>query len=685
MSQDWLQFLRLLVSGVSLGSIAALSGLGLVVTYRATGVFNFGHGAIATFVAYMYWQMTVAWHMPVLLAALIAIFIISPLIGFLLERFIFRALERRGAGTSEKLVAALGVFVLFAGICVGAWGFLGKNLPHLWRGRVDKKWLPKGVTVNHDQLLAVLVVLGVSALLYVLFNHTRLGLQIRAVVDRRELAELASINANRVSSVAWMLGCTLAGLAGVLFGTYGLVSLTPYGFTLIVIETFGVAMIARLVSLPLAVLGGIALYTLRSELGHQLFNLKAPWDALQVNLGVIALFAFVLIYRNLDEVGSTASTGRGLVAGALGRSNDEGRRGLLRIGALGGLALLLPLILQGDNLKTAQVAVATFVVFLSIVAITGFSGHISLGQAGFAGLGGWLTAKFAEGRLLPNLRVPRLPVIVAMVVAALITAAVGFLVGYPALRRKGLFLGLTTLAVGLILHKFVFDNVSAGAAHPVRPSLFGASLAGDRAFLWFELVVAAVALFLTRNLRSGRLGRILGAMRDSETATQAVGISLRRYKLFIFSTSAFIAALGGALLTQQTQGTFEPESFNGLISLFWFTAVVVGGLSYLSGAAIATTIYVVLDKVLPGQGTAIGLIGLGALLIGYYPGGLAALGNRFFGGSWVPRGLHTRYLAAKERQFVEALEPEPPDEPAPPGPALEPTDFARTVLEEVRP
>src|SRR4051794_17138163 len=112
----------LAITGLGPGAIAALSGMGVILTYRATGVFNFAQGTIATLVGYLYWEMTDNRGLPAWLAAIIAILLIAPIIGVLLDRALFRQLERRGASTSEKLVATLGLTVLTLGICVTVWG-----------------------------------------------------------------------------------------------------------------------------------------------------------------------------------------------------------------------------------------------------------------------------------------------------------------------------------------------------------------------------------------------------------------------------------------------------------------------------------------------------------------------------------------------------------------------------------
>jgi branched-chain amino acid transport system permease protein len=189
-------------------------------------------------------------------------------------------------------------------------------------------------------------------------------------------------------------------------------------------------------------------------------------------------------------------------------------------------------------------------------------------------------------------------------------------------------------------------------------------------------------LVLAHNLRSGRLGRILAAMRDSETATEAIGIELRRYKLFIFAVSAFIAGIGGSLLAQQSK-IFSGEQFDPITGLLWFTVVVVAGSASLWGAVLGGGVFVLLDVVLHTQGASQLVIAGGALLLGYIPGGsLVGLVGRAFNNVARPRGL--------QRVFSEALSEGRAHKPSH-APAYEsngheavgelvPTEFARRVL-----
>jgi len=250
----------------------------------------------------------------------------------------------------------------------------------------------------------------------------------------------------------------------------------------------------------------------------------------------------------------------------------------------------------------------------------------------------------------------------------------GLLAGFPALRRKGLFLGLTTLGLGLLIDRFVFNsglfsgNGSSGlVVH--RPTFFGIELTSPKAYYFFELVVAALALLLANNLRSGRLGRILGAMRDSETAAKAVGIDLRRYKLFIFAGSSFIAGLGGALLSM-ANGAWDVNQFNPVFSLFWFVAITVAGISSLSGAVLAAVIYVMLPLAIDQDIQAsVFFLGIAALFLGRLPGGLIGVLRRI--PVWV--------IAAGRKEF-DAIQKRANEPVADPAAELLPTAFANTVL-----
>jgi branched-chain amino acid transport system permease protein len=602
------------LAGLALGAIAALSGVGLLITYRATGVFNVAHGAVAMMSAYFFWQLTDGWGLPVWLAAVLVLVVAAPLFGVFLERVVFRPLQRRSASPAESLVATIGILVLLMGIAYVLWGAQARHPASLFPRDVVHLG---GLTVHEDAFSDLAVVLFGTGVLGLMLRLTPLGAQIRAVVDRRDLAELSGIDANRVAAIGWSIGCVFAALTGVLLTAT--LPLDPFGLTLVVLETFAMPVIARLTSIPIAIAAGLALGVGSSEM-----NLWAPthaatasiWNALHANLFVVLLLVALLALPRLGRSSGDAGVATTFARRRAGEHTPARMAWQYGVAAV---AMVVPLFFGPVELRQAQEIPALAIIFISIVAVTGYSGQITLGQAGYAGLGALFFAKVSAGT----------PQLVALLVGAIAAGIVGFLTGYPAIRRRGLFLALTTFAVGAAVSRFVFGQpyfTSDVTVH--RPSLFGLSLEGDHAFYLFELAMLAIAFLIMYNLRAGALGRSLIAMRDNEDGASAVGIDIRVMKVLIFTVSAMLAGLGGGLLAQQAE-SFTPTAFDPLAaSLPWFAVVVVFGADS-AAAAVVGAAFVVLVNAVSGQSSAYLIpVGLVAAFIGRLPGGAAEVARR---------------------------------------------------------
>jgi branched-chain amino acid transport system permease protein len=597
--------LNLALAGLGIGAVAALAGLGLLVTYRATGVFNVAFGAIAVFAAYVNWSLAAKHHWPVGFAALFTIGFLCPALGFLLDRFVFRSLRLRDAGPAESIVASLGVFVLLVGGVTILWGRQTRlDAPSL----VPRHTLHLGgdVVVRLDVVVDVAIVLVLLLALLVL-ERTRVGMLARAVVENRALAELAGVRADRVSSLAWALGATLAGLAGILIAP--LVRLDPFGLTLAVLETMAVVVIARLTR-PLWVVGSaLVLGIAQSEVTrlHLPGAAGAIVSALGTNLFVVALIAVLLVVRRLEDAQRPDS---GTTVGLATRGDlPTPRYWWLPATAV----LAVPLLLSREGLVTAQRVPALAIIFVSIVLVTGYAGQLSLGQAGFAGLGALITAKFSNGSM-PF--AGHLPSLLALVLAVLSASLLGFLVGWPAIRRRGLFLALATFSIAAVASKFVFDQpyFTNGITVPTLSGFRSAHM-----FYVLELVCLGVSLLVVQNHHRGRLGRSLQAVRDDERGALACGVNVRRLRVWTFAVSSGLAALGGALLSVSDR-SFDPTAFDPIIGLIWFAAVVVFGIDSATSALLGAALIVLLDSVHSDVSSIV--IGTAAVAVGFLPGGL---------------------------------------------------------------
>ncbi|MGW1122623.1 ABC transporter permease subunit, partial [Streptomyces tanashiensis] len=571
---------ELTLAGLAVGSAAALTGIGLVVTYRATGVLNLAHGAVAMICAYVLRQLVVEEGWPLPLGALVTLLVVAPALGLVLDRGVFRPLALLGSNPAQTLVATIGVFVLLVGGAVLLWGPGARDDAPVLLG--DDPW---------TQLAAVV---ALACLVGAVTRWTRFGRELRAVVDNRPLAVLAGIDADRVAAAGWAFGSFTAGLTGVLLAPY--VRLDPYGMPLLVVEVIAVAVIARMRSLPVAVAAALAIGVAQAQLTrlHPDGWAGPLLQAVGANLFVVALLVAALVLPGVGGKGRDALP-------PPARAAHVPPALWLVVGVL----LLLPLGLAGSDLHTAVQVPALAVILLSLVVVAGRGGQIALGQAAYAGLGALFTALLASAGI---------PTLLALVLAVPMVAVTGLVTGRPAIRRHGLALALATLAVGVAVSRFVLTQPYATAGLSLgRP----AGLSDDRAFYALELVVLAGCLGLVAALRRGRTGRALAALRDHEPGAEAAGVPVPRLKLLAFVLGAALAALGGGLLGLGLRA-FDPEQYDPVRGLLWFAAVLVLGADSLLTPLAAAALLITLDAG-PQAGTAAALIGLLAAMTGRVP------------------------------------------------------------------
>ena len=667
------KLLNLVISGAVSGAIYSVMASGLVLTYQSSGIFNFAHGAIAFTTAYLYFQLHTAtgdgglgW--PIIPSAIVAILVFAPLLGLLLDRVLLRRLAdapvyARIVGTIGLLVAlpalvlwlvdTVGNSVLELGLPTNAPGF---RPPGLGPVPSEVVWRPlSGVAINSDQLAVLLAAAAAAVLLWGVLRHTRVGLEMRAGVDRRELAGLRGVDAARTSAVAWALSMMLAGLGGVLIAP--LFGLTDVDYTLVVLGSLAAVVAAGLRSIPLAFAAGLALGVLQNLVfGY------AP-DFLTDISGFSSSIPFLLTIVLLFFLGFDRTRAAGSIADE--SPPEDHRAGLppwRRIfpWVIAVSALVVYELWFANEFWSSLVAkgIVLGIVFLSFVVITGLGGMVSLGQATFV-----TASAFTVGYLVNNefgFNIPllmhdgRFGFFVAVLAGTAVAAAVGAVIAIPVRRLGPLALALATLSFAFTAELIVFqlDAVRNGSrGWPVPPlnlETFGSELplgpfdfTRPRELAMLALLVFGAITLVIHNLQRSASGRAVLAVRSSEVAARTSGIGAGWSKVTLFAVSAGIAGLGGALLAV-VSSPVNNRSAPAFVGLIWLAVTVTFGIRRPGGALLAGLAFACftdLLQVITGWGfmpdwaeTLTGtpqlaaiLFGLGAINLAKNPDGVLAL------------------------------------------------------------
>jgi len=559
-------FLRLTIFGLVTGGIYAVAATGLVVTYTTSGIFNFAHGAIGMLAAFLYWELHVHAGIPTLIALALVLLVFAPLAGALLERTLIRPLH--GAPFATTIVVTVGIL---AG-CMG----LARQIWKPGAPRVVEEFFPArgfhlaGVFVSWHRAITLLIAVATVVVLRHVLRHSRAGITMRAVVDDRDLTSLSGVAPTRPSTLSWAIGASLAALAGILIAP--LITLDVVLLTLLAIDAYAAAVVGRLRSLPLTLVGAMILGLAQSHSSYWLPK-AFPGDRLpdwlpgfNNSLPVLLLFVALLALPEARLRGGRA------VRAVTGRvpSLPRAASGAL---LLAGGAWVSAGLMSGHDVQRVGEGIALGLIGLSLVPLTGFAGQVSLCPFAFAGLGAVVMSKYGGGGSWGGL-----------LVAMAVPAAVGAVVALPALRLQGLYLALSTLAFAVLVDYMVFPQESLFRTSITvhRPDLFGLSLQSDRA--WFVVLAAAyglAAVFVVW-LRRGRFGRRLVAMRDSPVGCAMAGASLTRTKLAVFALSAAMAGLGGAMLAAM-KVSISAQSFTALGGLTVLLIAVIGGIETAGG------------------------------------------------------------------------------------------------------
>lgn len=244
---------------------------------------------------------------------------------------------------------------------------------------------------------------------------------------------------------------------------------------------------------------------------------------------------------------------------------------------------------RSDTVLLEKVAIAV-ILATSLGMVVGFLGELSLGHAGFMCIGAYIGGKISS-LLEPTLGNSFITLVIALVIGGLSAALFGMIIGLPALRLRGDYLAIVTLAFGEIVRTVVMN---------LPESLFGGTLGlktprFDNKYLFIvAFVLVLVCLATIQNLLRSKHGRAISSIRDNEIAARAMGIDVTKYKLLVFTISSFFAGIGGVLFSY-TQSRVQSASFDYNYSIEILVMVVLGGLGSINGSIIAATLITFLN------------------------------------------------------------------------------------------
>ncbi|MET7617943.1 ABC transporter permease [Streptomyces sp. NPDC005408] len=596
---DWLPFV---VIGITTGSVYGLAAMGLVLTYKTSGIFNFAHGAIAAVAAYAYYELRVVRGLPWPVALALAVVVVPPCIALVMER-ITRSLA--GATPTTKIVATVGLQLAVTMALVAHYGGAGLDFPGFLP--TDTVELV-GVNVGVDQLISAMVAALGALGFFVFFRASSMGVRMRAVVDDPALLELAGTSAFAVRSWAWLIGCWFAAVSGVLLAPQ--IGLDALLLTLLVVQAYGAAAVGLFSSLPLTYAGGLLVGVL-AAVATKAVSSSQLLSGLPPALPFLVLFAVLLLAGRgkLVEVGGhrSAPVSRPLVNSTVARA--------LALGAVL-VACVVPFVV-GAKLPVYSTALVFVLVFSSLHLLVRTSGQVSLAHAALVAVGSSTFSHLAVGAGLPWL--------LAVLLAGAVAVPVGVLVAIPAIRLSGLYLALATLGLGILLERVVYGSELMFGATSTLPATRPALFEGDTAFYYVLLAFAVAAALLIAVIGRSRLGRLLRAMSDSPTTLSTLGLGVNVTRVTVFAISAFIAGVAGALHASQGQSA-SGVPFVSYASLTWLALLVLcTGLR--AAAPVAAAAQMVIVPAYVTNATVVAWLpvafGLGALMVALREAGAA--------------------------------------------------------------
>jgi ABC-type branched-subunit amino acid transport system ATPase component/branched-subunit amino acid ABC-type transport system permease component len=572
---DLFQFILI---GLASGAVYGMSGVGLVLTYRTSNVFNFAYGAVGTLAAYVFYSLHVNADVPWPLAALVAVGTVG-IIGGLL--FAAMASTLSTAPLTMQVAATVGVMLIVQAVCTIIYGAATRTFPSYLGSESVSIF---GAEIGRSRLIVFAIATVLTTALWFLLRRTRVGISMRAVVEGSTLLALSGGRPNVIRALAWIIGTSFAAVAGLLIAPS--VNLDPGTLTLLVVQAYAAAAIGLFKNIGWTFAGGLLVGVLSSVTTYYATDSKFLTDlAPGLPFVVLLIVLFVVPRGKLPQPKLVAEAVR--------------KRASLKTHLLIGVPTFAILAFAPQFAETRLSAyasgVALVLLFLSLGLLVRESGQVSLGHMGFAAIGA-----AAFGHLAGD----ELPWALALLASGVIAVPFGALLAFPAIRHGGLYLALATFGFGLVLAQTFFQKsyMLGKSDSGIQLPLPGGELLLTSGTFYLYLAIAAVVSAVVTLLLTGRLGRFLNAFAQSRVALATSGLDTTALQVSVFCLSAFLAGIAGALYGS-TIGIVTNQTFEPFTSLVYVTVIVIaaGGAPWY--AWVAALSIALLPNYLSGENT----------------------------------------------------------------------------------
>lgn len=611
--------------GIIFGTSYALLAMGLILIYRTTRIVNFAYGAMGAMPGSIAVALFVSKGWNYYLAIVFGL-IIGTVGGALVDLLVIRRFARSSrlvlTVASIGLAQVLGAIGLITAVVLSVGGGIGANFETPLSG----SWSVRPYLVRGDHLLMLAVAPATLAGLGWFLYSTDAGRAVRAGAENEDRALLLGIPVRRLQTLVWAIAGAVSTVTFITKAPF--TGVIPDGLvgTTTILPGLAAAVMAKFKSLPNAVLAG---------LGLGVVEWTIRWNSDRASIFDVAFLVAILVALLLNrdtstraEQGESSWDGVGVL-----KPIPEALRNIREVAVprwgLFGLGVIVfgvwPLTFASSTMVTLSYAVVWCLVAVSLAVLTGWGGNISLGQFAVVGVGA-IVAGNAFNRWNMDL-------FGALLLATLAGGLISAAIGVPALRIRGLYLAVTTLAFAVALDSYFLNPINFPEYVPdqiIRPVVWKRfDLDSQWVFYFLCLAGLLAGVAVVRAVRRYRAGRVIIGVRDNEKAAAAMAVPTTRVKLQTFVLAGCLAGLAGGIYIVVAggtgQGTFHPN-----MSIEVFSYAVIGGLGSVAGAISGVALFRGLDYVLAKgvegeafQALRLALSGGGLLFVLYFlPGGL---------------------------------------------------------------